>query len=293
MSTRSAAIGSIKSFRSALCWSQGKVNVDFLGLWLCVYNALVDDDEEIRDEAAKIIAYVVPLTHLSGEAAFRGTPSLTPVAALDWLLDHFAMAHKASSSLCIEALSRATGCVLSSRIPQGRVDAEYPTAQSWELERNLKPIANMLEQAIKPNTTLFMEEKQNLFIDEVQETERWTGILKSLSSMAVSSSLIPILETWVVQGLRALIETAKAQEGGPLGWTSKAEVFLLGMRILAMADVLLDWGQKAFGVADLGGIWIQLEELAEVGHRRGLHGLWMAKVGGLLQGRHTRSRSEQ
>ena len=266
--------------------SHKNVDGEFLNLWFCVYDGLVDDDEDTRDEAAKIVAHVIPSKRVPNETAFQDEPSLTPVAALDRFLGYIAEVGKDSSLLCIEALSRTTGFTFSSQKSQGQGHTVLHAIPTETPAWNPRPIPQILKQAMKPNTTLFVEEKQNLFVDEVQEAERWAGILKSLSSTAVHSSLIPILETWIAQGFGALSEMAEVEEGGPLGWTSKSEVFLLGMRILFMADVLLDWGRRGFMVADSGGVRTRLEELAEVGQRRGLHGLWMAKIADLLQSRH-------
>ena len=59
---------------------------------------------------------------------------------------------------------------------------------------------------------------------------------------------------------------------GPLGWTTKQEVFTLGIRVICAADVVLRWDDR--NGAD---VRMALRKFADAGSESELNGLWSEK----------------
>ncbi|RJE17169.1 HEAT repeat protein, partial [Aspergillus sclerotialis] len=92
----------------------------------------------------------------------------------------------------------------------------------------------------KESTVLFVEEKQNLFINEIREVDVWIKSLFHLTETAYDGSSIAELCGWVSEGLSYLYGFAdgNVEMDGPLGWTTKPETFTLGMRVISLALAL-------------------------------------------------------
>ncbi|KAK5092851.1 hypothetical protein LTR16_007642, partial [Cryomyces antarcticus] len=79
--------------------------------------------------------------------------------------------------------------------------------------------------------------------------------------------------------IATLTEAAQAEVDGALGWTSKPEVFALGMRVVYGADVLLDWTARSKKVPVRGSETRRaLREFADVGSGAGVHEMWLDQV---------------
>jgi hypothetical protein len=86
---------------------------------------------------------------------------------------------------------------------------------------------------------LFAEEKQNLYIDDVRETRMWAKVAMQLAGTAAQSKAIEALSLWVKDGLVALKAKFEKDADGPLGWTTDENAFLLGLRVVHAAELLL------------------------------------------------------
>lgn len=128
---------------------------------------------------------------------------------LQWLTEHF----KDSKSFRNIVASRIVGEAGASGVLSTWSSAE-----------------NQLSEAIKFDDALFVIEEQNLFIDEVRETDRWIAAFEALPWDGDEPSL-RALEDWVASGLSSLRGLA-TQEDGPLGWASKPQVFAICSRIV-------------------------------------------------------------
>jgi hypothetical protein len=82
----------------------------------------------------------------------------------------------------------------------------------------------------------------------------------------------------VLDGLRVLTETAEIEEDGALGWSSKAEVFTLGMRVFCAAQVVM-----GFGGVEKASVLKGMRGFADKGMKAGVQGLWVEKVEGVLR----------
>jgi hypothetical protein len=250
-----------------------------LGLSIILYDLLNDDDDEIRDAAAiattrlllaqpvKSIVNKIPTMPIVKKSVVinpprdpslvvkPAVPILTAYRLAKFLATHF----NDSPFLIAEALRRLTGA--------RSITSLFST-----------PFADTLAEERKEDNTLFSIEKRNLFKDDTLDTALWSRVLRLLDATAVPAGYVEELKKWVLDGLTELAETARSEDDGALGWTSKAEVFTLGMRVICAAEVLLEWG----GV-DAGSIKKALRELANVDGGEGIHGLWVEKIESVLE----------
>ena len=271
LSTRLAAVHSIEGFLSSV-WKFSSKDTSSpapLGVYLALWDTLVDDDEDVRDLGAKIASQL-----LSRTASVAGTEtnhhlSLSPPATrprlVQLMLDHYSQ----SSSLWREAIWRLTGMSTFQGMLQDTTAAgSSDFICSWSV---------MLEVAKTPDTALFVEEKQNLYIDEVEEARFWADALSAISSAeALADMLRRTLATWTTRGLAFLSSTVEDEQDGPFGWTSKPEVFTLGMRLILAAKVLICHATKADTCKTI------LKDILRKGTEGQLHDLWIAEILELL-----------
>ncbi|UKZ80740.1 hypothetical protein TrVFT333_008504 [Trichoderma virens FT-333] len=206
--TRFAAAQSLCSFfrvTGTSCTSEG-----YLPVLLALYDAINDDDDEVRE---------------AGSAAARSIfgQNLAPLEAsgrlLQWLAQHF----NSSAEFKAAVASRITGC-----------RATVAVDQSWG-----SPGAQ-LDAALRSDDSLFAVEEQNLFIDEVREANRWAFVFQSLEwdeKAPEDSRILGKLDEWICDGL-AQMQLLIKQEDGPLGWASNPHVFAIGTSILRGAVTL-------------------------------------------------------
>jgi hypothetical protein len=110
----------------------------------------------------------------------------------------------------------------------------------------LEPVEVQFSKALKDDNSLFVEEEQNLFIDEVREANLWSRAFEEKYKGVVSKSDTDIvwrdasaaLATWVIDGLAVMTGLLK-KEDGPLGWMSKPAVFSSSMRVLLSAKAII------------------------------------------------------
>jgi len=233
-------------------------------VYLALYDTLNDDDEEIRDLGADIVSWILLATPTHFPSQF-----LVPPAASDRFSTFLIQNYSESANLFIHAISRLT--------VQTREDGSMESTISVSAV-SFTPVHDLLALARKEDSSLFVEEKQNLFIDEVREAETWSRVLKQLSKSAYEEKVAADFSHWVVGGIDALIETAKSEVDGPLGWTSKPEVFTLGMQVILGAGVVRHW--IAAGVVDAADVCVskRLEELRDVGRKSLLHERWIDSI---------------
>lgn len=231
-----------------------------LGLATVLYDMLNDDDDEIRDAAA------LATTRLVNAHAAPRAPALVPAVPIltaHRLAAFFKTHFPTSIDLVKEGLRRLTDTPFRARL--------FGT-----------PFEDTFAAAREEDTTLFATEKQNLFKDPTLDAVFWARVLGSVDFAAVSEDLRGALFRWVQSALKVFVETARKEKDGALGWTSKVEVFTLGMRVLCAADVVLTWETDA-GSENAVVVRKLLVEFGQVGKESGVHGLWMEKVARVLE----------
>lgn len=193
---------SLEAFYSGMKEEQIKCSNAFVPSLLAVYDALVDDDDDVREVAANIVSKI-----LGG--------CLIPLAAqkpfFSWLVNSFAN----KGCLLVTTLQRLTGC-------------DGDAAES---------VKSQLTLAMQEDETLFVEEEQNLFSDEIRETRVWAEILLSAQDPSWKP-VLKILSSWVIEGFKFMRSRINLQDDGPGGWTSNPKVFEICMRVILTGNAL-------------------------------------------------------
>jgi hypothetical protein len=172
---------------------------------LALYDTLNDDDDEIREAGADVVFHIL---------GSRLAPLAASAKLLDWLYQKFGKT---------TAFPTAT----RQRITNGNGD------NSGELQ----PAEQQLAAAMLDDDSLFVEEEQNLYIDEVREAIAWTSILATAEG-PLWDKATTALSQWTVESLTALTRLAESEDG-PFGWSSKPKVFAICMRVILTANALL------------------------------------------------------
>lgn len=254
--TRMAAVTAIRTFSLSIIpfLTDQAPSTAHLSWLLALYDALNDDDDEIRAAAAIAASPILSNRRLvSVEAGLR---------LLNWLLANFG----ATEEFRAHVVCRMAGHTTTSTV--------NALLSDWT------PAEAQLAEAMRFDDALFVIEEQNLYIDEVREARRWARMYSSLppspptsSPSRSSSSSSPdeatsTLSQWTLAGLQTLTRLVRENEDGPLGWTAKPEVFAICARILIGGAALAKAGDVA--VAE------ELGRFRDEAVKAGVHGLLLA-----------------
>lgn len=207
---------------------------------LALYDALNDDDDEVREVTAMATKPILGKSLVSMEASSK---------LLDWLADRFGASTEFRNHVA---------CRLVGRSPIASTLNEAVFAQ-WT------PAAEQLASAMRFDDALFVVEEQNLYIDEVREAQRWRAVWAKMPG-AAGAAADAALAHWTRSGLQALTERA-ATDDGVLGWASKPDVFAIGARVAACASAL--------AAAD-PDVRAEFQRFREAGKQTRTHGLWLS-----------------
>lgn len=246
--TRYAAALALGSFYTTIQHLSDIPSRILLPCHLAMYDCLNDDDSEIRELAAKALS-------------MWKSQSLIPIAAQKSLADSIIEDCHSHPLLSWNIVSRMTGSlkiVLSEN-------------------HNLDSPAKMFQVALNVDNTLFVEEDQNLYIDEVREVKFWGDVLdKFLFHHDVSErddgqttfdkAPISALISWTENAVQVL--NTIDQQDGVLGWSSKPPAFSACMRTIICACALLKLNAgtkllaKCFSSVENGQLDVIISELA-------------------------------
>jgi len=159
--------------------------------------------------------------------------SLVPLAACEEFVKYLVFLYGSTASFGCSVVQRMTGS------NESILESDSVSLKSAEAQ---------FAEALREDDALFVEEEQNLFIDEVREIKLWSDVLGELPQHAqeylhersvdsVHSRPLAALAVWTVDGLGILNKTLKAD--GPLGWTSKPSTFAASMRVLVCVNAVL------------------------------------------------------
>ncbi|KAG9254907.1 putative death-receptor fusion protein-domain-containing protein [Emericellopsis atlantica] len=188
---------------------------EHLPVLLAVYDALNDDDDEIRELAAAAAQFVY------GQA-------LVPLEAATRLLDWLAQTFKNTARFKEIVATRLTG--------------SKGDSTAW------RPAEDMINHTLKLDDALFAIEEQNLFFDEVREVKRWSSTFTTLSWAGTETSLAQ-LDRWLIGGMRRL-HLLLEQGDVPLGWGSAPHVFAICSTILVGSSTLVASGKASAELQD-------------------------------------------
>ena len=288
-----AAAESLQAFMAVINEEPWVGKSGLVRVYLALYDRLVDDDEHVREIGAEVVSKL--LSELPGR-----NRSLSIPAARDELLCFLRDHYKESWTLWTQAIQRLSPTyriskrraeVTDSASAIAGINSTAEAIQELDIVR-FKPVRELLEEAMTPDTALFVQEKQNLYIDEVQEARDWSQMLIDLKPTHLRSIrlhpwrkmqyLNDRFSDWTVDGLSVLAQTAENEIDGSLGWTSKPEVFKIGMQVILAAKVHLyrSTGETSLEAKEL--CKERLRELMRVGSENDLHGLWIMEVKSIL-----------
>ncbi len=191
---------------------------------LALYTSLNDDDEEIRDLAAKTVSSILKA-------------SLAPPAACEEFADWLLMAYNSSSQFSFDVVSR----MMSGNTARPSRDQKGP------------PPRPRGQLAAAENNALFVEEEQNLFVDQVRDLEVWIKLFLELPSQLFKTPckddpesffFVDNFADWVFNEVSGLNQTMTYD--GPLGWTSTSLGFSHNIRVIRCANALLKYHDKHF-----------------------------------------------
>ncbi|KAI9670999.1 MAG: hypothetical protein M1831_005084 [Alyxoria varia] len=267
-----------------------------------LHDIMTDDDDDIRDVGASV-AHTL-LSFLSTKHPGPPDTSRTPIppiarSSLRQFLVKSPHTRDAHPFIAREALRRLAN---ASSQPGEAVEFRDVNKQLEELDR------------LNEHTPLFATEKQNLYFDPVRDQcDAWSVVLKRLflqsatrKSAATLQSPPPPLTSQTLQALTththnsiiALTQRAESADplaSGALGWSSAPDYFVLGMRVVHCADVVLNavgcFG-SSLGCAGAGAgyrgrgddkvlkksktkIRRALVQFLKVGRERDVHPLWL------------------
>jgi hypothetical protein len=240
----------------------------FLEIYLILYDMLNDDDEELRDIAAAVASWILSYSSVSPEKAVV----LGALPASDLLADFLASNYSTSPFLFRETVER----LLSE-------DTQRWNSRS---KKELVPLSTRLSEYRKESTVLFEVERQNLFIDDVREIDVWSTVLLRLEQGSYDQGLVKCLYKWVSEGLGHLVDiTAAGDTDDLLGWTSKPEVYTLGVQIFGIAALFVSGdlsAMESYLPNAKGTIVDKLGLLLEKGQTVYLHPGWLSRLECLL-----------
>ncbi|KAK6007001.1 hypothetical protein QM012_006009 [Aureobasidium pullulans] len=217
---------------------------------LAVYDLCNDDDVEIRTLAAPVA------TNILNTGSNKKQADMVPLAANQGLAEFISSTFGSDTLAASTAISRATGNAVTSSFPDS--------------------VKHSLVEESKSASSLFAQEKHNLFIDETREARLWSSVAARLQPNAFSFRLLMNLCTWTVDGLDVLIAEIEEKPDTPLGWSRKSEVFVLGMQVLYAAQLVLNLCKRGVEMpVQTSAIVKRLETLLEKGRQNGVNVLWL------------------
>ena len=258
-------MASMSAFGRVLRPPAGVARVEpmFLDTYLVLYDMLNDDDEELRNMAAATASWILSYSTVCP----LKTVSLAPLNASRLLVRFITGNYEGSGLLCHKVLQYV--CGRTPRISDSLAKASIPA-----------PVANLVTEYRKDSTVLFVEEKQNLFIDEVREVDIWASILPE--TLHDCGNILNDTYKWISEGLVYLLATVNdAESDGLLGWTSKPEILTLGVRIISIAGALISRkvsAKPALTIADQRALKEKLELLLRGGSRAFWNEEWLLRI---------------
>lgn len=207
--------------------------------------------------------------------------SLSPPAAKKGWLEFLREGHCRSMLLCVESVRRLTGMELALDPASINIQENGPQITKGKSVLHLRPVVDLALEARTISTVVFVEERQNLYIDTVSEAEAWAELLFRLEADAWPSSLASELEVWTMEGLAHILETLQEGIDGALSSTSTPDIFALFTRVLLAAKVLIMRGGLYVSTKGKGKEYVYtglLEKIVDLGRSRLFHDLLLDRI---------------
>ena len=250
-------------------------------VYLALYDSLIDDDEDVRDQGAKVVSTILSVTMSSADNKSTTNLSLSPPAARKGWLQFLCEGYRSSMLLCMESVRRLTGLKLGPLRSFIKIQENESLTTKGKPVLHLRPVVDLALEARTTSTVVFVEERQNLYIDTVSEAEAWAELLFRLEPEAWPSSVASELEVWTMEGLAHILETLQESIDGALSPTSKPEIFTLFTRVFLAAKVLILHGGLHVCTKGKGKEHVYvalLEKILVLGRLRLFHDLVLHRV---------------
>lgn len=253
---------------------------ELLGLYLALYDTLLDDDEDVRDQGATAVSALISAIDSDLTSDYGSSLSLSPPAAKHKLLDFIREGYRTSTSMYVRTVERLVGLQLSPCTTSERDDSSDTLRAA-----TMRPVGEISLEAQVPQTAVFVEEKQNLYIDTVKEAEIWAEVLIGLDRNACVVEVADALEVWTVDGLLHFLDNTGQSGDSVFGPTSLPYVFTLFMRVILSARVILARLKSASGQVRITGTrcWKLLDELLKLGKDLDLQSLLIDRMDQILE----------
>lgn len=150
----------------------------------------------------------------------------------------------------------------------------------------LRTVAKLSLDAQTMQIAVFVEEKQNLYIDDVKEINIWADVLVGLDPAAWDATLASALEKWAVEGLTHFLSLFESTTDGALGLTSNPKMYTLIMRVIQATRVSMSRPPLESSKLELKEDQCRgfLEKLHELGKRSMLHDLLIDRMRHVIEG---------
>lgn len=169
---------------------------------LALYDALNDDDDDIRGVGAETMHFILER---------RLEPFAAREQLLEWLRKVFGDSTYFHDAFCL----RVKGI----------------------REESSRSIEDQLEEALIEDDALFVEEEQNLYVDEVREFAQWNALLVRSIAPAWTTTALG-LSDWAIEALTSVRRLCDV-ENGLLGKLSKPRVFAICMGVVQATVALV------------------------------------------------------
>ncbi|KAH6712398.1 HEAT repeat protein-like protein [Leptodontidium sp. MPI-SDFR-AT-0119] len=228
--TRFAAAEALSKFYSRLFQALNNIpKSDYLIPSLFgLHSSLNDDDSDIRILASRAVSIILK-------------KQIVPQAATLAFAGHLLNQYWDSAIFIKYVICKMTGTT-----------TEYLDRRSKN-PLKLKSVQDQYNTASVGDNNLFVQEKQNLWLDEVEEVKVWAGVFIKLRATnfgidrtdkilhPVLSELIP----WVKKSVVVLKKSSSSPDNA-LGWTTKPEVFSVLMRAIIAVNTVVDYLEQHF-----------------------------------------------
>lgn len=205
--------------------SHDRTGVKTLNLMLMavVYDQLNDDDEDIR-QVAQHTAQLISSSQAAKQEHSR--VRLCAVSARTELLQSMQRKYGTTQAFSRVAVHHIVGC------------REGSATQPIQIS-----VCTRLHDLVSSMNDLFAEEKQNLYIDELDEVQRWAAALSMCSIDVMGAELWQSVGRWALDGLVALTPATTTSslhgEDHGLGVTFHVGVLELCVRVIQLSTALL------------------------------------------------------
>lgn len=202
-----------------------------LPLLFGLHTILNDDDSEIRNLASQAISHVL-------------RTSIVPQAATSAFVARLSEQYWDSQPFFSYIVKKMTGT---------STDA---LDRQLYVKFTLKDVQSQYKEASVGDNKLFAQEKQNLWLDELEDAKVWAVAFSKIkaSQFGLHSSTKPLhpilaeLISWV-KAAALVLSKASSNPDNSLGWATKPDVFVVMMRTIIAINTVVDYLEDHFLVA--------------------------------------------